>query len=968
MSNPHKPRFSTCLSWLFATRKKIPILLWLTSVVALAGKPGAAEQPPTSYDIVILNGRVVDGSGGPWFQADIGIRDGKIAKIGNINPESGSHKLDASGLIVAPGFVDMMGQTATPMLTEPATALNLLTQGITTINAGEGSSAAPQSEQEAQKLGWQTMAEYFQLLELKGMPVNVVQTVGHTQVRQLVMGEDNRRPSEAELAAMQALVREAMEAGAIGVSTALIYPPAVYATTEEIGALAEVAGQFGGRYYTHMRNEGDQLLEAIDEALEIGRIGNTPVHIYHLKAAGRQNWGKMQLAIARIKAARADGHQVTADIYPYINNGLGIDALVHPRHFGEGRKKFLNRLKTDTELREIVRQEMESSQGWENWYRHTGYDWNRVIIGQTNEPRYRQYAGQSVASIAQATQEDVWDTFFSLCTAGAFALPETMTDANKILAMQQDFVSFCTDVGPAGGSRSASHPRAFGSFPRLLSKYVRDLGAISLERAISQASTTAANSVMVYDRGRIAEGLAADVIVFDYEKLTDKASFTQPADVSVGMQYVVVNGELVLTDGKLTGNRPGRVLRGPGYDESKSSAAIVTGSPSPGFSSVDAVMQDFMKQHRIPGASLAIADQGKLAYAKGFGYADVGSREVVTPESLFRIASISKPITAAAVMQFVDQGKLGLDEKVFEVLQYEPHVEEGAELDPRLARITIEHLLQHRGGWDRNKSFDAMFQSAEFAKALGVQPPAGPDTVIRMMLGKPLDFEPGERYAYSNFGYCLLGRVIEKLSGQTYEAYVRQNVLAPAGITQMQLGATRLAGRKPGEVRYYDPATGNSVFAKDLNTSVPHAYGAWHLEAMDSHGGWIASASDLVRFALALDSPASSPILSADSVEKLFQRPPGLAGFDEAGLPKSQYYALGWSVGAGADDQMTLSHSGSLPGTNTFLTRRPDGRVIALLFNTRVSSQTGRVVDAVLPALYRALDQIESPQPALSDE
>ncbi|MCG8653138.1 MAG: D-aminoacylase, partial [Pirellulales bacterium] len=529
------------------------------------------DSPTKRYDIAILHGRVVDGSGAPWYVADIGIRDGKITKIGRIDPESAAQLIDAEGLIVAPGFIDMMGQTATPMLREPATAINLLTQGITTINAGEGSSAAPVSPSDAKSLGWQSMAEYFQLLELKGMPVNVVQTVGHTQIRRIVMGEDNRRPSDDELAAMQDHVREAMEAGAIGVSTALIYPPAVYATTEEIAALAEVAGQYGGRYYTHMRNEGDQLLEAIDEALEIGRVGQTPVHIFHLKAAGRQNWGKMQLAIARIKAARAEGRQVTADIYPYINNGLGIDALIHPRHFGDGRARFLNHLKDDAELRATVRQEIESTSGWENWYRHAGSDWNRIIVGQTNEPRYREHAGKSVAEIANANGDDEWETFFNLCTSGSFALPETMSDANKILAMQQEFVSFCTDVGPAGGSRSASHPRAFGSFPRMLSRYVRDLGAISLERAVAQASATAANSVMIYDRGRIAQGQAADVIVFDYAELTDKAGFTNPHEPSVGMKHVIVNGELVLSGGKFTGKRPGRVLRGPGFDQRKAS-------------------------------------------------------------------------------------------------------------------------------------------------------------------------------------------------------------------------------------------------------------------------------------------------------------------------------------------------------------------------------------------------------------
>ena len=304
---------------------------------------------------------------------------------------------------------------------------------------------------------------------------------------------------------MRDLVREGMEAGAIGVSTALIYPPAVYADTEEIAALAEVAGEYGGRYYTHMRNEGDQLLEAIDEALEIGKKGNTPVHIFHLKAAGKQNWGKMRLAIAKIQASRAAGQQVTADIYPYINNGLGIAALIHPRHFSEGYEKLRRRL-DDPQLRAEIRKEMETTGGWENWYRHVGHDWDRVIIGQTNDNRYEKLDGQSVAAIAKATNEDPWDVFFHLVQSGAFALPQSMTEANKILAMQQEFISFCTDVGPAGGGRIASHPRAFGSFPRMLSRYVRDLGAISLERAVAQASAVAANDVLAYDRGTNRRG------------------------------------------------------------------------------------------------------------------------------------------------------------------------------------------------------------------------------------------------------------------------------------------------------------------------------------------------------------------------------------------------------------------------------------------------------------------------------
>lgn len=936
------------------------LLQRVIAMLVLSLLADSVARADAKFDVLIRGGRVVDGTGAPWYIADVGIRDGLIVKIGRIERDRAKRVIDAAGLYVAPGFIDMMGQTATPMLDDPASALNLLTQGITTINAGEGASAAPLNEKDGASRGWTTTAEYFQLLDSKGLPVNVAQTVGHTQVRRLVLGDVDRRPTEDELNAMRAHVREAMEAGAIGVSTALIYPPAVYATTEEIAALAEVAGEYGGRYYTHMRNEGDRLLEAIDEALEIGRSGGTPVHIFHLKAAGRQNWGKMQLAIARIKAARADGREVTADVYPYINNGLGIAAFIHPRHFAEGREKLIRRL-DDADLCAEIRKEMETTGGWENWYRHVANDWNRVVIGQTGDKRYADHAGQSVAEIAKASNEDPWETFFNLVRSGAFALPESMTEANKILAMQQEFTSFCTDVGPAGpGGRIASHPRAYGSFPRLLSRYVRDLGAISLERAVAQASAVAANDLLARDRGRIAEGLAADVIVFDYEQLTDNATFDKPDALSTGVKYVVVNGALVLEDGKQTDARPGCVLRGPGYRPEAAPHAVSTGEIDPQFASFDHTMRDFMQQHRVPGAAIAVTDRGRLVFARGYGYADVATREKATPTSLFRIASISKPITAVAILQLVEQGKLTLDDRVFKLLDYEKEIEAaGDEFDPRQREITIRHLLEHRGGWDRDKSFDAMFQSVEFAKELDVPAPAGPQDVIRAMLRRPLDFDPGEQYAYSNYGYCLLGRVIEKLTGQTYEAYVREHVLKPIGVDAMRIGRTRLDGRAEGEVRYYDPGRGPSVFEHDLGEDVPRPYGAWHLEAMDAHGAWIASAVDLARFASVLDDPGRSKILSAASIRNMHARPPGLAGRKEDGSEKSVYYSLGWSNRVVDEGKLNHWHTGSLPGTATILIRRHDGRNFVALFNTRSSPEAehlGREIDGLL---HRAANQVE---------
>ena len=476
------------------------IRTWTLLVCCLAPLLIRTPVQADEYDLLLRGGRVVDGTGAPWYAADVAIRDGKVAAIGRLKEAAAKRTLDVSGLYVVPGFIDMMGQTATPFLEDPKAGMNLLTQGVTTINAGEGHSAAPVAAADAERLGWRTMSEYFAVLERRGMPLNVVQTVGHTQVRRLVMGDVGRRPTPEELAAMQALVREAMQAGAVGVSTALIYPPAIYATTQEIAALAEVAGEYGGRYYTHMRNEGDRLLEAIDEALTIGREAGTPVHIFHLKAAGQNNWAKMEQAVARIKAARAAGQQVGADVYPYVNNGLGITALLHPRHSEQGAEGLMRRL-NDQKLRTVMRDEMENQGGWENWYRHFGGDWDRVVLSGVRLRPYAEHNGKSLGAIARATQRDPWDVFFEIARSGAFAMPQTMNDANKTRAMQQEFVSFCTDVGPVGGSRVANHPRGYGAFPRVLARYVRELGAISLERAIAQMTAVAANELMMYDRG-----------------------------------------------------------------------------------------------------------------------------------------------------------------------------------------------------------------------------------------------------------------------------------------------------------------------------------------------------------------------------------------------------------------------------------------------------------------------------------
>ncbi len=535
---------------------------WLLAL-GLLGTPSAVPAQAPRYDVVIHGGRIVDGTGAPWYWGDIGILDGRIAAIGRIAPALGRKTVDATGRTVTPGFIDMMGQTAAPFLLDPANALNLISQGITTINAGEGESDAPLDEAQGTRRGWRTMREFLTRLDQTGMPMNMAQTVGHTQIRQLVIGDTDRQATPEELDRMRAMVREAMEAGAIGVSTSLIYPPAIYGSEAEITELTRVAGEYGGRYFTHMRNEGDRLLEAIDEALRIGKAAGTPVHIYHLKTAGQANWGKMDQALARIRAARADGQQVGVDVYPYINNGLGIRALLHPRHAAEGQDALMKKL-ANPAIQAEIRRDMETTDGWENWFAHVGKNWDRVVVAGLTLPAYQAYNGQSVGAIARGVGQDPWVVFFAIAQTEAFAMPQSMSEANKIKAMREEFTSFDTDAGPAA-TGFAVHPRGYGAFPRVLARYVRDLGALSLEGAIHRMSAVAANEIMAYDRGRIAPGLAADLVILDPAAVQDRATFATPATLSTGIDVVFVNGVAVFENGKYTGAKPGRVIRGPGY-------------------------------------------------------------------------------------------------------------------------------------------------------------------------------------------------------------------------------------------------------------------------------------------------------------------------------------------------------------------------------------------------------------------
>ena len=548
-------------------------------VVCLTGWRLQALTPPT-FDLVITNGHIIDGTGSPWYSGDVGIRDGKIAAIGNLTAAPRKRTIDAAGKVVAPGFIDMLGQSELSILVEPRLPSKIY-QGITTEITGEGGSAAPLNDAiiQADRPGyehykitpnWRTFRQYFARLEKQGMGINLASYVGATQVRRMVLGDDNKHPSPEQLEQMKALVREAMKDGAVGVSTALEYAPAPYAKTEELIALAAEGGKFGGVYATHMRDESNAVLEAIDEALRIGREAHVPVEIWHIKVAGKANWGRMPEVVAKINAARAAGADITADTYAYTAWFNDFSAFIPQWAHDGGTAKLVERLK-DPATRERIRKDMLTpSNDWDNeWQEIPGPD--AVMIGVVQNPKLLPLQGKRLSEIAKLWNKDPIDALFDFLiedpNAGVAVFGMSQPDVT--LALQQPWVSIDNDssgTSPEGIlGQEHPHPRAYGTFPRILRKYVREEKVLTLEDSIRKMSALPAQRMRLTDRGVLKSGMWADVVIFDPATIRDLATFDNPNQLSEGMEYVLVNGVPVIDQGKMTGALPGKVLRGAGY-------------------------------------------------------------------------------------------------------------------------------------------------------------------------------------------------------------------------------------------------------------------------------------------------------------------------------------------------------------------------------------------------------------------
>jgi N-acyl-D-amino-acid deacylase len=540
----------------------------------------AACASPPEYDTVIRGGMLYDGSGGPPVPGDVAIRADTIAAVGDLGGARGRTEIDATGLAVAPGFINMLSW-ATESLIEDGRSQSDIRQGVTLEVFGEGWSLGPLNDamktdlKNAQSdirfdIDWTTLGEYLESLERRGVAPNVASFVGATTVRIHELGYEDRPPTPEELDRMRALVRQAMEEGALGVGSSLIYTPAFYANTDELVELSKVASAYGGMYISHMRSEGNRLLEAVDELLTIAREAGIPAEIYHLKAAGRANRHKLDDVIARVEAARAEGLKITADMYTYTAGATGLDAAMPPWVQEGGFEAWRTRLRDPAVRARVAREMRTPTDAWENLLLAAGPD-NVLVVGFRNE-KLRRYTGMTLAEVAEERGVSPEVAAMDLVVEDSSRVGTVyflMSEDNVRRQITLPWMSFGSDAGslaPEGVFLNTNpHPRAYGNFARLLGRYVRDEGLIPLEEAVRRLTTLPASNLKLRRRGALQPGYFADLAVFDPEKIRDHATFAEPHRYATGMVHVFVNGVAVLRDGEHTGATPGRVVRGPGW-------------------------------------------------------------------------------------------------------------------------------------------------------------------------------------------------------------------------------------------------------------------------------------------------------------------------------------------------------------------------------------------------------------------
>jgi N-acyl-D-aspartate/D-glutamate deacylase len=559
----------------------LSVCLFVASALFLAARvPDPSPLPPVHYDFIIRHGTVYDGSGKPPFTADVAVTAGKIAAIGDLKNARGKTEVDATGMAVAPGFINMLSWAVESLIADPRSMADIK-QGVTLEIFGEGESMGPLNDAmkaEAErlqgdfkyKIEWTTLKDYLDWLTKRGVTPNVASFIGATTVREHEIGAIDRPPTKEELERMKVLVRQAMRDGALGVGSSLIYPPAFYAKTDELVELCKVASEYDGMYISHMRSEGARFLEAIEELITIAREAKLPAEIYHLKAAGKPNWNKLDTAIAKIESARAQGLKITADMYTYTAGATGLSATMPPWVEEGGQKEFIKRLK-DPAIRERLVQEMSTpTDKWENMFFNTGPD--GILLAAFKNDALKPLTGKTLAEVAKMRGKSPQETAMDLIIEDDSRVGTIyfMMDENNVRRqIALPWVSFGSDAespAPEGMFlKSNPHPRAYGNVARLLGKYVRDEKIIPLEEAIRKLTSLPASNLKIKDRGLLKTGYFADIVIFDPAKVQDHATYEKPHQLATGVLHVFVNGVQVLINGEHTGAKPGRVVLGPGY-------------------------------------------------------------------------------------------------------------------------------------------------------------------------------------------------------------------------------------------------------------------------------------------------------------------------------------------------------------------------------------------------------------------
>jgi N-acyl-D-amino-acid deacylase len=847
--------------------------MFAAALCAAASAIGAQSRPT-----LIINASVIDGTGAPARPAEVRIVNGRIDAIGHWTRNPGDRVIDARGLTLAPGFIDTHSHHDWE-LWKLRDARAAVSQGITTIVAGQdGGSRFP-------------LSELFGRLDTQPAAINVASYVGHGTIRRRVMGDDYKRAANAsELERMRQILREEMAAGALGLSTGLEYDPGIFSTQEEVLELAKVAGAAGGRYISHMRSEDREFWRALDELLTIGRVANMPVQVSHMKLAMRGLWGRGDSLITVLNRARAQGIQVTADVYPYTMWQSTLTVLYPKRNFSD-------RAETDFILKEVAAPE-------------------DLVIGQY-QPN-PSYAGKTVAQISVLRGSDPATTLMDLIAesqakqADESVVAKGMDERDIVTILRWPFSNVCSD-----GELDGTHPRGFGSFPRVLGRYVREQHALTLEDAIRKMTSLAAANVGITDRGIIRPGMAADLVLFDPATVADRATITEPHAASVGIKSVWVNGEVVYDSMKTTGKYPGIAIRRarmpvPPRAESREPRAAI-----------DSFVYSEMQRQRVPGLGVAIVDKGNVI-ARGYGFANLEHMAPVTDETIFESGSLGKMFTATAVMLQVEDGRLALTDPITKFF---------ADAPSAWRDITVRHLLTHTSGIADTYTGDFDFRK-DYTE----------DQLAQMAYGQKLEFPPGSRWNYSNTGYVLLGIIIHKVSGQFYGDVLAERVFKPLGMTTTRIinEADIIPNRAAGYQIVAGQIKNQDWVAPKLNTT--------------ADGSLYFSIRDLLAWQAAVKRRA---ILKPESWDLILTPVRLNSG-------KTYPYGFGWSLDERGGKPLQ-QHGGSWQGFKTQLSRFVGDDLTIIVLANLAQADPARFADGIAAILNPTL-AIKQPTPIADRE